>query len=96
MKRMHIHVGVGHLGSQVDEDSELQSLRENFKNADLSIFDQGETTCCYARSDKSWVKDPTGIGWEAYKTMEDVNQFSIKQATDDEAGITSNKCCAAN
>jgi catechol 2,3-dioxygenase-like lactoylglutathione lyase family enzyme len=68
--------GVDHLGLQVDEDSELQSLRENFKHADLSMFDEGETTCCYARSDKTWVKDPTGIAWEVYNTMDDVNLFS--------------------
>jgi hypothetical protein len=68
-------VGVDHLGIQVDEDSELEALRDRLKAADMSIFDEGETVCCYARSDKSWVADPSGIAWEAYKTMADVQLF---------------------
>ncbi len=64
-----VEKGVDHLGLQVDDDSELQVLRKRLKNAELSLFDEGETTCCYARSDKSWVKDPSDIAWEAYKTM---------------------------
>ena len=68
-------VGVDHLGIQVDEDSELEALRDRLKTADMSIFDEGETVCCYARSDKSWVADPSGIAWEAYKTMEDAQLF---------------------
>ena len=68
-------LGVDHLGIQVDEDSELEALRDRLKTADMSIFDEGETVCCYARSDKSWVADPSGIAWEAYKTMEDAQLF---------------------
>ncbi len=38
----------------------------------MSVFDEGETVCCSARSDKSWAEDPSGIAWEAYKTMKNV------------------------
>lgn len=68
--------GIDHLGVQVEEDSELEELRARLKSAEMSVFDEGETLCCYARSDKSWVKDPAGIAWEAYKTMEDVQFFA--------------------
>lgn len=80
--------GLDHLGLQVDSDSELEGLRERLKSADMSLFDEGEIVCCYARSDKSWVKDPAGIAWEAYKTMEDVQFF----AEDD--GVKDEVCCA--
>ncbi len=63
-------MGVEHLGLQVDEDDELEALRDRLKSADMSVFDEGETVCCYVRSDKSWVEDPSGIAWEAYKTLE--------------------------
>ncbi len=76
MKGMHLHVGVDHLGLQVDEDGELEELRTRLRNAEMSVFDEGETLCCYARSDKSWVKDPAGIAREAYKTMEYVQFFA--------------------
>lgn len=81
-------VGVDHLGLQVDEEEDLQELRARLTSAGMSTFDQGETTCCYARSDKSWVEDPSGIAWEAYKTMEDVQLFSTSTESDDGA------CCS--
>jgi hypothetical protein len=80
--------GIDHLGLQVDEDSELDVLRDRLKSADLSVFDEGEAVCCYARSDKSWVKDPSGIAWEAYKTMEDVQLFSAASAAETVACCT--------
>jgi catechol-2,3-dioxygenase len=70
--------GVDHLGIQVDESSELLELTERLKRADLGIYGEGETTCCYAESKKAWVKDPSGIAWEAYQTMNDVEVFSEK------------------
>lgn len=68
--------GVDHLGLQVDEDAELVALRGRLRTTDLSLFDEGETVCCYARSDKSWLEDPDGIAWEAYRTMADAQIFS--------------------
>lgn len=61
--------GLEHLGIQADDESEMAALRERIKQADLSTFDEGETTCCYAKSDKTWVQDPSGITWETYHTM---------------------------
>lgn len=73
--------GVDHLGIQVADEQELGDLRERLKEADLSLFDEGETVCCYARSDKSWVEDPAGIAWEAYKTMDETRFFSTDKET---------------
>lgn len=80
--------GVDHLGIQVDDESELDDLRERLKTADVSLFDEGETVCCYARSEKSWVQDPAGIAWETFKTMEQAEFFSQVSADTDSA------CCA--
>lgn len=80
--------GVDHLGLQVDDDSELEEMRERLRSADMSLFDEGETVCCYARSDKSWVQDPSGVAWEAFKTMEDVQLFSSAEENSESA------CCA--
>jgi catechol 2,3-dioxygenase-like lactoylglutathione lyase family enzyme len=67
--------GVDHLGIQVDEPAELEALTERLKNADLGVSDEGETTCCYAKSEKAWVEDPSGIAWEAYRTMADAEVY---------------------
>jgi catechol 2,3-dioxygenase-like lactoylglutathione lyase family enzyme len=68
--------GIDHLGIQVEEESELTELRERVKAADMAVVEEGETVCCYAQSDKSWIQDPAGIPWEAYRTMEDAQLFS--------------------
>lgn len=80
--------GIDHLGIQVEENSELEELRERFKSANMAVFDEGETVCCYSRSEKSWVKDPTGIAWETYKAMEDAQIYSNTKAT------ASKICCS--
>ena len=68
--------GMDHFGFQVDSVQELEDLRKQMKNADLQLFDEGANTCCYAASEKSWLQDPTGIAWEAYHTMDDVEFFN--------------------
>jgi catechol 2,3-dioxygenase-like lactoylglutathione lyase family enzyme len=81
--------GVDHLGIQVEADSELAEVRERISKAELGAFEEGETTCCYAKSDKTWVKDPAGMAWEAYKTMEDAEIFHEKTEVTSESA-----CCA--
>src|SRR3954452_7431190 len=46
--------GVDHLGIQVENAPELVEITERLKNADLGVYDEGETTCCYAESNKAW------------------------------------------
>lgn len=82
-----VNAGVDHLGLQVDEGQELKELTERLKRADLGVYGEGATTCCYAESEKAWVKDPTGIAWEAYHTMNDVEVFSEKKPA-------ATACCA--
>ena len=79
---------VDHLGIQVEKDSELTEMRERVHTADMSVYDEGETVCCYARSDKAWVKDPSGIAWESYRTMGDAEVYSSRNADPTES------CCA--
>lgn len=91
-------IGVDHLGIQVEENHELEEVRERLRTGDLAVFDEGETVCCYANSEKSWVQDPSGIAWEAYRTMDDAQIFSSKVAADESAccpdrPISKTQCC---
>lgn len=81
--------GVDHFGIQVDEESELTEVRERIGKAEMKTFDEGETTCCYAKSDKTWVMDPAGVAWEAYQFMGDAEIFHEAKA--EEKGSA---CCA--
>ncbi len=61
--------GVDHLGIQVDSGEELAEIAGRLRAAGQTTYDQEATTCCYARSDKSWVSDPGGLRWETFHTL---------------------------
>jgi lactoylglutathione lyase len=65
-------IGVDHLGFQTDDAAELAELRERAASADMAVLDQGEVSCCYAKSDKHWVTDPQGIAWEQFHSLGNV------------------------
>lgn len=68
--------GIDHLGIQVSSPEELASLKEQAAQAELQLQDEGETTCCYARSDKYWITDPQGVAWEQFHTLATIPVFS--------------------
>lgn len=60
--------GVDHVGIQTESTTELETLRQRIADIDAPRNDQGETTCCYARSNKTWVMDPQNVPWELFHT----------------------------
>jgi catechol 2,3-dioxygenase-like lactoylglutathione lyase family enzyme len=60
--------GVRHLGIQVESHDELADVYARLKAADAPVFEEGQTTCCYAKSEKSWINDPQGVPWETFYT----------------------------
>jgi catechol 2,3-dioxygenase-like lactoylglutathione lyase family enzyme len=63
--------GLDHLGIQVETPDELHEVYGRLQEADRPVLEQGETTCCYAKSEKSWVADPQGLSWETFLTSGD-------------------------
>jgi len=63
--------GVEHLGIQVETGDELAEVYERLRDADASVLEEGATNCCYAKSEKSWVQDPSGVAWEVFHTTGD-------------------------
>ena len=39
-----------------------------FARPGSNVIEEGKTTCCYAKSEKSWIDDPAGISWETFFT----------------------------
>jgi len=62
------HAGLDHLGIQVESADELGEIYGRLKNAEAPVLEEGETTCCYAKSEKSWIVDPSGLSWETFLT----------------------------
>ncbi|MGB7856523.1 MAG: ArsI/CadI family heavy metal resistance metalloenzyme [Pseudolabrys sp.] len=60
--------GLDHLGIQVESEDELQDVYSRLRGAGQNVVEEGKTTCCYAKSEKSWVDDPAGIFWETFFT----------------------------
>ncbi len=60
--------GVQHLGIQVENRTELTEVYERLQRAEAPVIEEGETTCCYAQSEKSWIDDPQGVQWETFLT----------------------------
>ncbi len=68
--------GIDHLGIQTDGAAELAVLKDRAKGADLALLDDGETTCCYSRSEKHWITDPQGVAWEHFHTLGSIPVFN--------------------
>ena len=60
--------GLDHLGIQVESSGELKGVYARLRKAGGNIIEQGETACCYSKSEKSWIDDPAGIAWETFLT----------------------------
>ncbi|KFX28012.1 ArsI/CadI family heavy metal resistance metalloenzyme [Ralstonia solanacearum] len=84
--------GVDHFGFQVDDAAELAELKARAEAADMALLDQGETTCCYARSHKHWIIDPQGIAWEHFHALGNIPVFS--EGKRDAAAVEGSACCA--
>jgi hypothetical protein len=83
--------GIDHLGFQTDDASELAALKARAEAADMALLDEGETTCCYARSEKHWVTDPQGIAWEHFHTLGNIPVFNEAPVA---AAASASACCA--
>lgn len=64
----HSENGIEHLGLEVESESDLMAVYSNMQNAKGTIREEGECTCCYSKSQKSWITDPQGVDWEAFYT----------------------------
>jgi catechol 2,3-dioxygenase-like lactoylglutathione lyase family enzyme len=82
-------VGVNHLGLQVDSDDELEALRAQAEQADLAAMAEKGVNCCYAKSNKYWYTDPTGVAWETYHSLGQVEIFGEERGQ----GPAQEACC---
>src|SRR5690606_2380949 len=81
--------GIEHLGIQVENEDELADVYERLRRADRPVFEEGETVCCYAKSEKSWIEDPQGVKWETFLTTGE----STVYGQDPAPGGAASTCC---
>ncbi len=88
--------GLDHLGIQVEDAEELQQVYARLRAAGGDIIEQGDTACCYSKSEKSWIGDPAGISWETFLTKGESTNYGDGTG-ENEARIAHDKksaCCA--
>ena len=86
--------GLDHLGIQVETVDELQDVYGRLKQADRPVLEEGATTCCYARSEKSWITDPQGISWETFLTSGESTVYGDSVDLGPIRVAASGACCA--
>jgi predicted lactoylglutathione lyase len=67
--------GLDHLGIQVADKEELNEVYTRLHQAGGAVIEQGQTNCCYAKSEKSWIDDPAGISWETFLTTGEITDY---------------------
>jgi catechol-2,3-dioxygenase len=81
--------GLDHIGIQVESDTELSEIKDRLEKAEMRLLTEEGTTCCYSKSDKHWVQDPSGIAWETYRTLDSAPTFNDHERVD-----ANGACCA--
>ena len=90
----HASAGIRHLGLQAETKDELADVYGRLTAAQRPMLEEGRTTCCYARSEKSWIADPDGVVWEAFHTEGEATSYGESPALDalpDRSG--QGECC---
>jgi predicted enzyme related to lactoylglutathione lyase len=81
-----------HAGIQVQTTGDVLAAKERLESAGLAAFDEMDTTCCYARQDKIWVRDPDGTPWEVFVTHEDTEHHGSGGIAVAEAAVDEQAC----
>ncbi len=91
----HAVKGIEHLGIPVESSEELSEVYGRLKAADRPVLEEGATTCCYAKSEKSWIADPDGVVWETFLTSGDATVYGDSPTlTAESLNASSDTCCA--
>jgi catechol 2,3-dioxygenase-like lactoylglutathione lyase family enzyme len=86
--------GLDHLGIQVEDKSELLEVYERLRKAGGVVVEQGDTACCYAKSEKSWIDDPAGISWETFHTTGENTEYGDRSGEREARVAHAKTCCA--
>ncbi|HEX9932595.1 MAG TPA: ArsI/CadI family heavy metal resistance metalloenzyme [Allosphingosinicella sp.] len=92
----HEASGIEHLGIQAEDSAELAEVHGRLLLAGRPMLEEGKTTCCYARSEKSWVSDPDGVVWEAFHTSGEATVYGDSPALAVLTGAAADEPCCTS
>lgn len=91
---------LNHLGVEVADTEMVSAEQVRLAAAGLVVGEEPDTTCCYARQDKFWVRGtPDGEQWEVYTVLADSPTFDGTDGGDGQpcragdAETSASACC---
>jgi len=90
--------GISHVGLQMDDMEQLAELQQRLQTAGQNTVDQPDAECCYARSSKTWIRDPDNVAWEAFVTHGETTHYAAdiviaESVQGDTDAAPSSVCC---
>src|SRR5215471_17934554 len=81
---------INHLGVEVFRDEDVHLATERLRAAGMDHLVEDEKTCCYAKQNKVWAREPQGLRWEWYRVIEEAEGFGVDdtQATSPMGGAS--------
>jgi len=87
------NAGLDHLGIQVENKDELGEVYARLQKAGGNVIEQGQTNCCYAKSEKSWIDDPSGVSWETFLTTGETTDYGDGSGEREVRTAHTKSCC---
>ncbi|MFD1212267.1 ArsI/CadI family heavy metal resistance metalloenzyme [Arthrobacter sp. GCM10027362] len=82
---------LNHLGVEVQDTDAVDAEQTRLAAHGFATTDERESTCCYAKQDKFWVRNtPDGEQWEIYTVLADSPAFAANTPRGEATG-----CCTA-
>ena len=86
--------GINHVGLQADSMGELGEIQERLRGAGEQTFEQADAECCYARSSKTWVRDPDAVAWETFVTHDEITHYGEDHVPEEQqTAAMPTRCC---
>jgi hypothetical protein len=88
--------GLNHLDYRPSRPTAGRDPSQFARADEASIYDEPDVSCCYARGNKHWTKDPQGIAWEAFHTLDSVPMYDGQASEADSSsacGSGAAQCC---
>ncbi|MBI1237734.1 MAG: glyoxalase/bleomycin resistance/dioxygenase family protein [Alphaproteobacteria bacterium] len=67
--------GLSHLGFEAPSEDVLADLAARAAATRSEVLQEEKAECCYAVSDKAWIRDPAGIAWENFHTSGSITVY---------------------
>ena len=84
---------INHLGVEVEDVDTVDTELTRLASAGFATTEERDTTCCYAKQDKFWVRGtPDGERWEVYTITDDLTDVVVEESREQLTG-DAQPCC---